>query len=259
MQKEVEAAQEVQTRLMPRISPPLGNYEIHGHCQPAFDVGGDHFDYFWFDQKKQNLGLVLVDVEGKRMRGAFPSTWVNGMLKMVFEVEGRENLSVLFAMINRHLTEKMGGELCVSLILGQLDLTKNRFTFVNSGCPSPLMKRNGSVFALQEVWQDFRPALGMVGVMDENKIDEANAYFKKHTCQFDRNSVLLIFSDGLIELKDETGQLYGERLKSLTADIDNGKSAYEISRVVFDDLLKFNAGQELRDDQTMIVIKRCDG
>ena len=202
LQREVATAREMQTNLMPKSFPDLPGYEIEAVCLPAFDVGGDHYDYFWFNARDKILGIALVDVEGKRMKGAFPSVLVNGMIKTVVESAGEPDLSAIGNTLNRLLGEKLGGSMSVSLILGRLDPRNGRFDYINAGLPSPLLKKGSDAVFLQTNPLDFRPALGMIEPQDLGSEMQLGRLFKNHSCMLEAEDVLIIFSDGVAEVKN---------------------------------------------------------
>jgi serine phosphatase RsbU (regulator of sigma subunit) len=60
---EVVQAREIQRRLLPQKPPDVLGYEIAGRCQPAFNVGGDYYDWHLLDDTM--LQITVADVMGK--------------------------------------------------------------------------------------------------------------------------------------------------------------------------------------------------
>jgi len=50
LKRELEIAREMQRRLLPSKMPEVDGFKFDGVCQPAFEVGGDYFDFFHLDK-----------------------------------------------------------------------------------------------------------------------------------------------------------------------------------------------------------------
>ena len=74
-----ERAAEVQESLLPSGSPPLDGYELAARCVPAFDVGGDFFD--WYVSSPGELTVTLGDVMGKGMSAALLMATIRSALR----------------------------------------------------------------------------------------------------------------------------------------------------------------------------------
>ena len=61
-------AMEIQRRLLPQKPPDVFGYDIAGRCQPAFNVGGDYYDWHLLDDTM--LQITVADVMGKGLAAA---------------------------------------------------------------------------------------------------------------------------------------------------------------------------------------------
>ena len=71
LQKELSTASQIQTSVLPHIFPPFPErkeIELFASMDPARDVGGDFYDFFFIDE--DHLCLVIADVSGKGVPGA---------------------------------------------------------------------------------------------------------------------------------------------------------------------------------------------
>ena len=59
---QLQIAAELQARLLPPGPPEIDGYSIAGLCVPAYEVGGDYFDYVRLGTDR--LGIVVADVSG---------------------------------------------------------------------------------------------------------------------------------------------------------------------------------------------------
>ena len=61
--RELEIAREVQERLFPQDCPGVGGLDYAGACRPAFEIGGDHYDFMRLSET--TLGIAIGDMSGK--------------------------------------------------------------------------------------------------------------------------------------------------------------------------------------------------
>ncbi len=74
--RELEIARTVQHKFLPRSIPQLPAFQLAAFCQPAWEVGGDYFDFFPLDERR--LGIAIGDVSNKGVSAAFYMTMVKG-------------------------------------------------------------------------------------------------------------------------------------------------------------------------------------
>ncbi len=59
----------MQYKILPDRTPRFDKLEISAVFIPAFEVGGDYYDFFQLEDGK--LGFVIADVSGKGISAAF--------------------------------------------------------------------------------------------------------------------------------------------------------------------------------------------
>src|SRR5437899_9544771 len=68
LKRDLEFARKVQRGLLPRRLPKVPGYEFVAHYEPAFEVGGDYYDFV--PQPRQRITVLLGDVAGKGVAAA---------------------------------------------------------------------------------------------------------------------------------------------------------------------------------------------
>ncbi|MFZ0390373.1 MAG: two-component regulator propeller domain-containing protein [Calditrichia bacterium] len=243
MEKEIEVAKEMQQNLLPLSAPEAPHFDIAGGCLPAFEVGGDYYDFFWLDEgQKERLAVVLVDVEGKRMQAAFPSVLFNGMLKTVVEFNKDCPLPVIFEMLNSILKKEFKGDIGVCMLLGILDIPQRRFHFVNAGCEPPLLMEGQAVRPLES-----RQTRTPLGKLHRVKYQECSF-------SFSAGDQIIIFSDGISETRNGSGLFFSESLPAVIAE-EPEKTAAELIVHIHNSLRQFAGTLPQQDDQTLLVIR----
>jgi hypothetical protein len=197
LQRDMDAAREMQRRLVPERIDPVAGFHIDTAYLPAKEVGGDFYQFLPGDDG--SLLVVMGDVSGKGLDAAMIVSTIIGALK---NEQSREPASVLESL-NRVVGGGCGFVTC-SCALFRRDGTVE---MASAGHIPPY--RNGRELDLVP-----GPPLGIL----------PDAQYESATVSLGAGAVSF-FSDGVVEAKKATGELLGfERLASLSV-----KSAREIA------------------------------
>ena len=218
MSTELAAARSVQLQLIPETPPVTPGYVVESVYLPASEVGGDFFQVRPADDC--SLLIVVGDVSGKGLQAAMTVSAIVGALRGCTLREPAKVLSYL----NSALHGQVSGffTCCAALIESE-----GKVTIANAGHLPPYL--NGEELA---VAHDLP-----LGIAHGNTYEE-------QTWQFGAGERLTFVSDGVVEARDASGQLYGfERTREMS-----GQLAETIARTA--QLF----GQE--DDITVLTVTR---
>ena len=81
MQKDEQAAEQIQTRLRPELLPQPAGYELAGFYFSRRDVGGDYYETMLLDDRR--LLITIADVSGKGAGAALLTANLQAILKFV--------------------------------------------------------------------------------------------------------------------------------------------------------------------------------
>jgi len=220
---ELEAAREIQQRLVPAQLPEVPGYLLEAAYFPAQEVGGDFYQVL---EQPDGAQLVVVgDVSGKGLKAAMTSTLALGALRAL----SREALgpAAVLTRLNQQLVETAEGGFitCVCLRLER----DGALTFASAGHLAPY--RN-----CEELRVEQGLPLGIV----------AAATYADDAMQLEQGDRLTLMSDGVVEARDARGELFGfER----TQAIAGGKA-----EAIAAEARQY--GQE--DDITVVTVERKD-
>lgn len=247
LRRELALAAEVQQRLLPSRAPKSAAMEVAGFCEPARGVGGDYYDFINFENR--HLGLAIADVAGKGMPAALLMSTVQATLRSLTVRNGASltlapELSQIVAKLNRLLFDSTKGEHYVTFFYATFDQSTQLLTYVNAGHNPPLyLQADGP--------EGFRllTAGGLVAGAFEH------AAYEQETVQMQSNDLLFLYTDGLTEAQNLTGEEFGTRrimeiLKSL-ASLPVNQIRDEVVRRV----KEWCFGMPLYDDLTFVVMK----
>jgi serine phosphatase RsbU (regulator of sigma subunit)/CHASE2 domain-containing sensor protein len=240
---EFEAGRRIQTGMLPRPEKVLARetrVELFAHMQPAREVGGDLYDFFFLDQRR--LFAVVGDVAGKGLAAALFMA-VSKALTKSSSLRGRGNLGDLLESVNIELARDNPDDLFVTLLAVCLDLDTGRLEYCNAGHePLLLIAASGEVKVLDE---GGGPPLCVFDF----------ARYTSTTVQLARGDGLALVSDGITECLSPAGKLFGrEALKALLQSIP-GNSADGLGQQLMARVAEFECGAEPSDDQTLLVLR----
>ena len=227
----------------PRVNFPSRSLDLHAFSRPARTFTGD----FYFTQYRHDgLWVVLGDVAGKGLPAAVTMAMIQEELehRLARWVATRRDPSEVMLRLHAFLTPLLPANRFATAVVGHLQ-DDGVFTLANAGHCSPLIaRRNGTV-------EPFPSTGPVVGVLD-------NPRWTSMATLLDRDEILLLYSDGLIETKSRNGEEFG--LAPLTAALsDAAASKARSARSVVEGILgKFDqhAAGARDDDLTMVVVNR---
>jgi ligand-binding sensor domain-containing protein len=244
LKTELQTARDTQLSIMPRFDPQIPGYDISAAYIPAYEVGGDFFDYIPLNPAKTKYCIAVGDVSGKTMKAAMTAVMTSGMIYL----KANESSSVkeILEQVNRALCFKTEKQEFTALCLAVLDTESNEMVFANAGLNQPLLKTAGSVSKL--------PGAGIKFPLG---FRPGNEYMEKKL-RLNPGDMILFCTDGITEAKNSRLEFYGnDRLRALLEKMDtDSKSAAEIKEYIIQDVLRFSGGAPQHDDMTLVVVKR---
>ena len=235
-------AQEMQRRLLPQSLPKFPTLEIDAISTPAFEVGGDYYDFAQLDQDK--LGIVVGDVSGKGVSAALYMSEVKG----IFQALGRMYPSPKEFLVkaNEALSGSIDKRSFVSLIYAVIDVHAGELTISRAGhCPMLLVSKEKVGY--------IRPQ-GMGMGLSEGLIF-SDAIEEEHI-QLHHGDVCVFYTDGVTEARRGEDEFGYERLLH-TAEKCRGKPATAIKEEILETVKTFIEHKANHDDLTIVVVKWC--
>jgi len=237
LERDLALARELQGRLLPQINPKLSHLDVAAKFVPARAIGGDLYDFIPYSMSR--LGIVIGDVSGKGAPAAIYAALVSGILRSHAPIEPTP--AEMLSAVNLSLAERRIEAQFVSLIYAVWDDEDNVLTVANSGLPQPIYVHDGT--------NEFIDATGLpLGLFDDADYDEFRFRMKP-------GEMFVFFSDGILDARNRTGDMFGRtRVEKLVAECA-GKSANCVVDTLFKAVADHSAGVETFDDQTVVAIR----
>lgn len=236
---EMSFASEIQRSMLPVDFPDRDSekrFELYASMEPAREVGGDMYDFFFIDD--DHLALLIADVSGKGIPAAL---FMMEAMTMIRDkaVAGKTPAGIL-SEVNTKLTEHSRDRFFVTTWLMIIELSTGKALEANAGHEKPAFASGGGKYKYVEN----RHSLALA-VMDDIKIDE----FKWELKSGDR---IFVYTDGVTEAEDWGGQLFGKKRLIETLNEVTGKSQEEILSHVRECVGHFVGDVPGSDDLTML-------
>lgn len=236
---EIDIARRVQARLFPQSLPPLQTLEYLGGCVQARQVGGDYYDFL--DMGPGTVGIVLADISGKGISGALLMANLQANLRSQYAV-AREDLGRLLQSVNRLFQQNTADESFATMFFGIYDDTTRRLRFANCGHVPPLLVRSdGTVERLCAT----TTVLGLF-LKWQTDVEEV---------EMQPGDVLVIYTDGVTEAPDESGEQYGEERLAEFLRRCKQQSAKELLSSIQRSVAEFSTGAQA--DDITVIVARC--
>ncbi len=241
LEKELDVAREIQRKILPEKNPQLEGISISSVFIPAFEVGGDYYDFFKLDNNK--IGFIIADVSGKGISAAFIMAEIKGIFESLCKTLSRPKEILINA--NEILLTTLDKKTFVSAAFGVLDLNQNTLHLARAGhCPL-LMVRDG-------IATNLKPSGIALGISESDFFSET---LEEISLDLKEQDILVLYTDGITEAKNSDLEDFGES-KFETIILENSKrEPDEISSCVIQQVTMFSQSLAQYDDITLLIFK----
>lgn len=244
IKQELQIARKVQQSFLPVSKPELPGLDLGAVCIPAYETGGDYYDFIRIDEER--YAITIGDVSGKGFQAAFYMTFIKGVLHAL--CRDLKSTSSVLVSANDLLFDNVRRGTFISLVFGVIDLRKGLFTFSRAG-HNPLLHYQKSEDRLQVIRPD-----GLALGMTRDDAFKNNLY--EESLQLEKDDLLVLFTDGIVEAVSTDRQFYGDKRLHRLLKHHHDKPSEEIVAHIMRDVEEFTEGAKQHDDMTLLVIKR---
>lgn len=243
MHKELSVGSDIQRRIIPKTMPAIPGITLFGNMRPASEIGGDSFDIVQTPQG--NHYIYVGDVTGHGVPAALIMMMVNTIIRTFSETyaSGYD----LIVNTNRILKQRIEPRRFMTCVLLRWNAQEQKLYYTGAGHEHILIFRKNQNTC--EVRQTGGIALGMVA--DISKI------VKEEAIPFEPGDTVVLYSDGIIEAKNMTGEMFGlARLKAAVEQYAATSTPEELFTNISKDFGIFVGEQIQEDDITLIALRR---
>jgi GAF domain-containing protein len=231
----VEGAVRLQHSLLPQLPARLPGWEVAAHYSPAgrTEVGGDFFDVI--ELSDERLVVFVGDVMGRGVRAAAAMAQMRAAIRAFVAVDPEP--AVVLTRLDQ-MFETYDVARLVTMVYVLVDAARDEALILNAGHPPPvIMRREGTV---EQLPLAEGPPLG---------VDAAER--RPVVFPFGPGDLLLAFTDGLIERRDEDIDVGQKRLLEEVPSLQVGALADELEQ-----LAARMRDQTRSDDVAAVAVRR---
>ncbi len=236
--KELEVAAQMQAMLLPDHLPSNNRIEVGALYESLQLIGGDYYDFIQLNNEE--YVFCIADVSGKGIPAA--------MLMSNFQANLRANVKYnhhqlsmkdLVIELNKNVNYAAQGEKFITFFFGYYNCTTRTLKYINAGHNHPILF-NG------ETTEDLSVGCIGLGMFEEIPNIEVGE------TQIEPNSLLICFTDGLVELENaDEEQFETERLTKIIEDNKHLK-INDLNKLIFLELDRFKGNLNYLDDTAIL-------
>ena len=237
IEQELEFARTIQDSALPKdFSFPREDFELYAMMDPAREVGGDFYDFFFVEPDR--LALVIADVSGKGIPAALFMMRAKTAIRDLAEA-GQPPAEIL-RRANNTLCEGNDAEMFVTVWIGIIDLATGEMQCANAGHEYPVLMRAGGDY---EYYRD-RHGLALAAM--------EGMRYREYALRLEPGDKLFVYTDGIPEAIDANMEQYGDgRLAQVLNRVKDAPMADALPAVRAD-IAAFVGDADQFDDITML-------
>ncbi len=242
IESELSIARDIQMGLLPKIFPPFPErpeFDLHAFLQPAKQVGGDLYDFFFIDD--EHLCFSLGDVSDKGVPAALFMAITKSLINVV--AQRKPEPASMMCMVNNELARDNPNSMFVTLIIAIIDLNTGEVQYANGGHNRPVLfsGKNGV---------DYLTGVSgpMAGAMEDMP-------FSPLETRLEPGDTLFLYTDGVTEAMNVNGELFSDEALLDTVRSHEDASPEELIQVVLRDVKQHVGEAQQSDDITMLCLR----
>ena len=210
VEADLDLAREIQQAFLPQqyinfprnAAPAEGALRFYHRYAPASTLGGDFSDILLLSQTK--AGVFVCDVMGHGVRSALVTAIVRGQIEELMPFAGDPGR--MLSEVNRSLCailQRTKTPMFASAIYMVADVEKQELRYASAGHPSPFKAQRDAPsgpLTMLCAPEESGPALGVI----------EDVQYETFSCPISPGDLLILFTDGLVEIESESGQLFEE-------------------------------------------------
>jgi serine phosphatase RsbU (regulator of sigma subunit) len=231
------AAELQQDSLPPQelYTPKVG---IAGAIEPAYDIGGDWFDY---SLSGDRLFVAVCDAVGRGIGAAAVATLSLGAVR-----NARRNgasLPEIMRTTHRTIIESTGSDQFATIIVAELDLESYRMAVISAGHPAPILVDEAGD-ARQITLSCIHPPIGSL---------EEDQEYVPDVLELEPNLRVIFFSDGVPERRNARHEPLGTQGLIGYAEESANLPPFLYVRTILQAAMDYG-DEPLRDDATILSV-----
>jgi serine phosphatase RsbU (regulator of sigma subunit) len=253
MHEELQMARELQLSLLPRqfpsvpfgVAPKDSALRFLSFYYPSGHVSGDFFTVFPIAEK--SVGILICDVMGHDVRAALITSMIRALV--VEHADEAADPGQLLTRINEKLVailKEAGTAMFATGFYLVADVGQAQLRYASAGHPPPLHLGQRGEFARSLVGNSRSgPAMGLF----------PNATYGTSRTAMQQGDLILLFTDGLFEVEDASGNVFSEEKLLATARRHAGLPPDEMITRLVEEIRAISHCKSFDDDVCVVGVQ----
>lgn len=251
MENELKIAATVQQTLIPPAACSGKGFKIQSYYQSANECGGDWWGYF---ESPGKVTLMIADATGHGLPSALVTAAAHSCASMIGKLVAEHpelvfNPARILSFANQVIHDATKGSIMMTWFVVTADLKNRTLTFANAGHTIPwVFKKTADPNTPFEM-----KSLAISG----HRLGESLEFnhFEEQTFFLNENDIIFVYTDGLLEAKNLSGQQFGKkRVRTILSEtVKEGPE--KMLEETLNQFRAHNEGKPLDDDLTMVALQ----
>jgi phosphoserine phosphatase RsbU/P len=237
-EKELDNASYVQSRLFPKAALKNRGIYISFFYRPYLRVIGDYFDFFKVDEDR--TAVIIGDVSGHGLSTAMVLSAVNSITHTMLAEE--KKFEKTFIEINNYLNNSYRGIELITLFIGIFNRRTKVMEYINAGHGAPILIKKDE--------NNIRHIEGRSKILGA----DPSAGYKASRITLEKDDELILYTDGIMEIYNETTGMSLDEENFIQIIIDNIEKDIDGKIIEIEKKIKFHS-KDIKDDITIIGVK----
>lgn len=246
VQKELDFARDIQLSLLPPSTIRFGDLESSSFAATAQEVGGDYVDII---NTEKGTYVIIADVSGKGMSAALYMVRIQALVHLLIN-KMHPSPKELFLELNNYIKSNKSDKTFVTACAAYFPNDSDHFLYSRAGHNIPLVfnAEHDAVFPLKT--EGFALGMTSTAMLEKAMVEK--------TFQFRSGDSLLLYTDGLVELRNSRGEEFGEERLNGIFSIYGSLHAKSITAKIQSSIEQFIGDEKPMDDITFTVIHKSE-
>ncbi len=241
LMREMLLAQDMQRKLLPQGLPRHHRLEIEALSTPAFEVGGDYYDFIALDAS--HIGILVGDVSGKGVSAAFYMAEMKGIFQSLSKIYRSPKEFLVRA--HEALAATIDKRSFISIVYAVLNTDSGEMRVARAGHCPVLYRTDGTTRYVKPKGMGL--GMGTTQQFQDTIVEES--------LTLAGGDAVVFYTDGVTEAHPGTGDEFGyDRLRSVVEHA-GAASAEEIRDAIILAVDEHMAHESPEDDLTIVVLR----
>ncbi len=240
---ELKIAHDIQMGILPKVFPPFPErkeFDIYAALEPAREVGGDFYDFFFID--KDQLFISIGDVSGKGVPAALFMAMTKTLIRTIAKEMAKPD--EVLEVVNRELS--LDNERCIfiTVFCALLNIKTGVLDYANGGHNPPLIIRADDK-RVEFLNEGSSTAIGL------NK----KTVFNKKKLTLKAGDTIFMYTDGVTEAANKKNEFFSEERLMKVVSMHCADSIEMLVKDMIGSIKSFSEGAPQSDDITLMALR----